>query len=76
MNEITKDDLFGWRQNPVTQQFLKDLEEELQSERMATRIAQTIDETVLHNAKTQGYIEGLEQLESWYEMKMEELNED
>lgn len=75
MNEITKDDLFSWWQNPVTRQFIKDLEEEIKDEKSSNRIAQTIDETVLLNAKTQGYIEGLDQLESWYEMKLEELNE-
>lgn len=73
---MTKDELQEWKANPVTEFFHQMVEMAIEAVKDEPRIYGSIDETALYNAKHEGRIETYEEILNWYNLAMEELNED
>lgn len=73
---LTKEDYESWKDNPVTRQYFVDIATNIKETQSDGRMGTSIDEVALKNAHAQGFIDGLSELEEWYDIKLEEFNED
>lgn len=76
MPTLTKQDLQGWRANPVTKALSKLLQDHVKEVRQESCLRDTSDQTAMQVARNEGIIEGLDALNLAFDDMFEALEGD